>query len=111
MEAEQEATSLATARQPRREQLLLLQEDTGLNLSNSRVREEPQARASPQPCSIANVVGRSMQCVTLTSEDLELLSQVLHGGCNRERHKQVLQTDGHRSLSPCPRGEPPSPTP
>ena len=31
-------------------------------------------------------------CVTLTSKDLELVSQVLHGGCNRERHKKVLQT-------------------
>ena len=34
-----------------------------------------------------------MQCVTLTSNDLELVSQVPLGGYNRERQKQVLQTD------------------
>ena len=76
------------------------------------VKQQTQRRASsqgsPQPCSTADVVGRGMQCVTLTSNNLELVSQVSHGGCNRERHKQVLQTDGHRSLCPCPSGEPPS---
>ena len=76
------------------------------------VKQQSQGRTSsqgsPQPCSTANLVGRGMQGISLTSKDLELLSQVLHGGCNRERHEQVLQTDRHRSLYPCPRGEPPS---
>ena len=76
------------------------------------VKQQSQGRASsqgsPQPCSTANLVGRGMQYILLTSKDLELLSQVAHGGCNMERHEQVIQKERHRSLYPCPRAEPPS---
>ena len=93
MEAEQEATSLATARRPRSNSCSSCRKMLG-STCETAVREQTQARASPQPCSTARTVGRGMVCVTLTSKDLELVSQVLHGGCNRERHKQAHQTEG-----------------
>ena len=79
------------------------------------MKQQTQGTASrqSQPTTLLNNqdCGRGMLCVMLTSKDLELVSEVLHGGCNKERHKKVLQTEGYRSLSPCPCLEPPSPKP
>lgn len=52
-------------------------------VQHSRVREGPQARASPQPSSAAMTAGRRMVCVTLTTQALELLTHNTGSGTSQ----------------------------
>ena len=77
------------------------------------------AQEGTYTCECSNVAGNSsedQQLVVYGESDWDDLDQAERAGrgqpdgwATRHPHKQVLQTDGHRSLSPCPRGEPPSP--